>query len=72
MLNFKFTSSIIIEGKRWCRARRNWANMRVEIANIEYGVDASILFWQVNAICNPRNNATDRKKSNPTWNELTR
>ena len=32
---------------------------------MEYGVDAPILFWQVNMICNPRNNATDGKKVQP-------
>ena len=46
--------------------------MRMEIANMEYGVDAPILYWQVNIIGNPRNNATDRKRSNPTWSELMR
>ena len=46
--------------------------MRTEITNMEYGVDAPILFQQVNIIHNPRNNATDRKRSNPTWSELTR
>ena len=40
--------------------------MRTEIANIEYGVDTPILFWQVNMICNPRNNVTDGKRCNPT------
>ena len=39
--------------------------MRTEIANMEYGVDAPILCWQVNMIGNPRNNATDRKKVQP-------
>ena len=46
--------------------------MRTQIANMEYWVDAPILCWQVNMIGNPRNNATDRKRSNPTWSELTR
>ena len=71
-MNFKFTSSFIIKGKGWWRARRNWANMRMQIANMEYWVDVPILCWQVNMIGNPRNNATDRKRSNPTWSELTR
>ena len=39
--------------------------MRIQIANIKYGVDVPILFLQVNMICNPRKNATDGKKSNP-------
>ena len=39
--------------------------MRMEITNIEYGVDVPILFWQVNIICNPRNNATAGKKVQP-------
>ena len=46
--------------------------MRTEITNMEHRVDVSILFWQVNMIHNPRNNATDGKRSNPTWSELTR
>ena len=46
--------------------------MRMEITNMEYGVDAPILFQKVNMIHNPRNYATDGKKSNPTWSELTR
>ena len=46
--------------------------MRVEIANMEYGVDVPILFWQVNMICNLQNNAADRKRSNPMWSKLTR
>ena len=36
--------------------------MSTEIANIEYGVDVPILFWQVNTICNPRFNAANGKK----------
>ena len=71
ILYFKFTSSFIIERKRWCRARKNRTNIRMEIANIEYGVDAPILCWQVNMIYNPRNNATDGKRFNPMWNKLT-
>ena len=46
--------------------------MRMEIANMEYGVDVPILLWQVNMICNPRNNAMDGKRSNPTWSKLMR
>ena len=46
--------------------------MRTEITNMEYRVDVPILFRQVNMIRNPRNNATDEKRSNPTWSELTR
>ena len=46
--------------------------MRMEIANMEYGVDAPILFWQVNTIYNPRNNAIDGKRSNPMWSKLMR
>ena len=46
--------------------------MKMEIANIEYGVDEPILFWQVNIICNMENNATDGKKSNLMWSELMR
>ena len=72
MPNVKITSSIIIEWKRWWRASRNCANVRTEIANIEYGVDAPILFQQVNTICNLKNNATDGKRSNLMWSELTR
>ena len=52
--------------------RRNWSNVRMEIVNMEYGVDAPILIQQVDMICNPRNNATDGKISNPMWNELRR
>ena len=40
--------------------------MRMEIANMKYRVDAPILFWQVNMIYDPRNNATDGKRCNPT------
>ena len=54
------------------RANKNWADMRTEIANIKYRVDAPILFWKVNTICNLRNNATDRKQSYPMWSELMR
>ena len=32
---------------------------------MEYDVDALILFWQVNMICNPRNNANDGKNVQP-------
>ena len=46
--------------------------MRTEITNMEYRVDAPILLRQINMICNPRNNASDGKRSNPTWSELTR
>ena len=46
--------------------------MRMQIANMEYRVDAPILCGQVNMIGNPRNIATYRKRSNPTWSELTR
>ena len=46
--------------------------MRMEITNMEYTVDAPILLRQVNMIRNLRNNATDGKRSNSTWSELTR
>ena len=46
--------------------------MRTEIANMEYGVDAPILFWQVNTICKPRNNVANGKRSDPMWSELIR
>ena len=46
--------------------------MRIEIANMEYGVDVPILFQKVNMIHNPRNNATDGKRSNPIWSKLMR
>ena len=46
--------------------------MRTEIANMEYRVDVPILVWQVNMICNLRNNATNGTRSNPTWSKLTR
>ena len=72
ILDFKFTSSVILKGKRWWRAKTNWTNMRMEIAKIEYAVDAPILFWKVNMIYNLRNNAADRKRSNPMWSKLTR
>ena len=46
--------------------------MRMEITNIEYRAYAPILFQEVNMRCNPRNNATSGKRSNPTWSKLTR
>ena len=46
--------------------------MRMEITNMEYRLDAPILLQKVNMICNPKNNATDGKRSKPTWSELTR
>ena len=44
--------------------------MRTEITNMEYRVNAPILFRKVNMIRNLRNNATDGKRSNPMWSEL--
>ena len=49
---------------------RNWSDVRIEIANMEYGLDVPILFQQVNTIHNPKNNATDETKSNSKWSKL--
>ena len=72
ILNFIFTSSIIIEQKRQWRVKRNLADGKMEIANMEYGEDAPILFQQVNIIFKLKNNASDGKRSNPMWSKLMR
>ena len=51
---------------------RNWVDVSIEIANMEYGMDVPILFLKINMICNLRKNATDKKRSKPMWSKLMR